>query len=115
MKITKKNYADIFMALCKRFSIKGFCIKINRYYSNILVGVIDKNNGKLFMNDDHYGDAITSKYLDDLLEKCPIMFKDQAIFSFKDIAYWCHMSRQIEKIGCLRSRCQQWLLAYGHV
>ena len=98
MKITKKNYVYIFKSLCKHFGIKGFCIKINNYnFINALVGVIGKNNGKLFINYDHYGDIITSKYLDDLLEKCPIMFKDQAILSFKDIAYWCHIE-DINKI-----------------
>ncbi len=93
MKITKKNYADIFSALCKHFGIKGFCIKINSYHANTFVGVIDKNNGKLFMNDDCHSDVIASAsaYLDDLLDKCPIMFKDQAILSFKDIAYWCRI------------------------
>lgn len=91
MKITKKNYADIFRALCKHFGIKEFCIKINSYHANTVVGVIDKNNGKLFINNDYYGDAIASAYLDDLLDECPIMFKDQAILSFKDIAYWCRI------------------------
>lgn len=78
---------------------------INNYQANSLVGVIDKNNGKLFMNDDCHSNVIASAYLDDLVDKCPIVFKDQAILSIKDIAYWCRIEDLDEMMFNFTNEC----------
>lgn len=92
MKIIKKNYINIFKALCKHFGIRGFCIQIDNYtnnddgYEHMLVGILDSLVGTIFSSDEG---RIISLYLNGLINKCPISFKHGAILSFNDIAYWC--------------------------
>lgn len=95
MKITKKNYPDIFRALLKRFGIIGFCVRCNSYDGkNYIVGVIDKDNGKLFAvldSNNNYSNTFMSSCLDAVINKCPFEFKHHAILSLKDIEWYCHV------------------------
>lgn len=93
MKITKKNYPDIFRALLKRFGITGFCVQCNNYDGkNYIVGVIDKDNGKLFVVlESNNPNTFMSSYLDAVINNCPFKFKCNAILSLKDIEWYCHV------------------------
>lgn len=93
MKITKKNYPDIFRALLKRFGITGFCVQCNNYDGkNYIVGVIDKDCGKLFIVlNSNNPNKFMSSCLDAVINNCPFEFKHNAILSLKDIGWYCHV------------------------
>ena len=93
MKITKKNYPDIFRALLKRFGIIGFCVQCNHYDGkNYIVGVITKDNGKLFVVlDSNNPNTFMSSYLNAAINNCPFEFKHNAILSLNDIGLYCHV------------------------
>ena len=94
MRITKKNYNTIFLALCKHFGIIGFCLKTNALYNHkLLIGIIDQQNEKLFYDNKYVDVDVWSKYLNDAIDNCPIQFKNNAIFSFRDIAYYCRIDK----------------------
>ena len=73
----------MFIALCKHFHVEGFCIRT----PGVLVGVVN-GTGKFFYSE-YYDVSIRSPYLLELMQKCPLMFKENASLSFSDIAYYC--------------------------
>ena len=99
MKITKKNYSDVFCALLKHFDITGFCVQheTNLYTSapailcneNTLIGVINEHKGGPFVMPD--GNYFMPSCLNEIITKCPIEFKNHAVLSLNDIAFYCRV------------------------
>ena len=92
MKITRKNYPDVFRALLKRFEIIGFCVQCNNYGKNYIVGIIAKDIGKIFVvSDSSNPNMFMSSCLNAAINQCPFEFKHNVILSLKDIEWYCHV------------------------